>query len=373
MGQQRLNTKIILPTFIVSILTILACFVLAALYMPGFRKSVVSVQETQTAIIDSEKTQVAIITGTAAQVDVQNTLSVSKTQTAIPTVTMTPTSLPTFTPVPISEMCDAKVIENGQAIYTLPGIGYKGYSNIQIDTPIKIIGRWPDTTWYKISTIDRIGWIRANAIQLLDINCAPTIFSVSYLLGMDEVGKVVLNDTFASNENAWFDGAGVQLIPSADVQTKEQQLVVDSKKQEVVTTNNQFIQNVQAFNFSTSVSFSAYSNAGDSFIGLRFHDNQQSYHEIQIFPGELCRADVFSTNQKINSFPINLNACASNSFYIEVFLSSNNTLNLKVNGYDVVSSLNLKDNSGNVATSGALKLVVNKGRAAFYFIAVTLP
>ena len=374
--RQHLNQRIFLPVFLASILLIVICVVLVALYLPHWGKQVSDVQATRTAVIAGEKTQFVEAANTAIVIAEQQTLSVAETLTAVPTPTLTPTLIPSPTlpasptSAPLAKICSAKVAGADRAFYLFPGIGYKGYENIGVGSPVSVLGRYPDRGWYKVSINGKEGWIRSNFVRLDDANCAPTVYSVSFLLGLDQSGMApLLNDTFASNDNVWTDSTGAIIKSTPDTQTGEQQLVLNAQTQMVVGSDNRFVQDISGFYLVTSVTFSS-SVEDNGFLGIRFRDNGTNYYEIRIFPGVSCHVNVFTTGQDITTFLMDPKACISNSYFIEMSFSSKNSLNLNVNGYGVVSSFNFKDTDG-LFTNGAIKLVANKGKAFFDFITIT--
>lgn len=359
----QLNQRILRPVLLASILLIAICLVLVSLYLPGWSEQVRDLQATGTAVINGETTQLAGSTNTAVVIAAQQTQAVASTLTAIPTATATQTS------APIAKICSAKVVGDTRAFYLFPSIGYKGYQNVSVGTPINILGRWPDKGWYKVSINNAEGWMRNNSIRPDDASCDPVVYTVSYLLGLDEPGSTpLLNDSFASNENVWTDGTGSTIRPTTDPATSEQRLVIESEAQSILEPDNRSIRDVTAFRLVTSVELSSF-NASQGFLGIRFRDNETNYYELRIFPGTLCEVHILATNQEINNFLMDRKACISNSYYIDLSLSPDSILGLAVNGYVVISSFNLKDNEG-LFENGKVRLVVNQGKAAFDFITI---
>ncbi len=371
--RQKLNQRILIPTISVSIFLIIICVVLIALYLPGWGKQVSNIQSTRTAVSEGEFTQLANATNNAALVLEQETRSAAETMTAIPTFTLTPTLIPTSTSAPSAIICTGKVSGADRSYYLFPNINYRVSEEVANNYPISVLGRWPDKGWYKVSVNGKEGWIRDSFTKLDDVSCIPTIFTVSYLLGLDQENlHPILNDTFASNENIWKDQNGTSIKPIANTQTGDQQLVLNTKDLLIVTTDNQALQNVPVFDLVTSVTFS--SRGGEnSYFGVRFRENNANYYEIRIFPGDVCRVDVFDSEQEgQNSFFIDRKACVTNSYFVELSLNENSTLNLLVNGYDTISEFNLRDDVESL-NGGAIKLFSENGNASFDFITVLSP
>lgn len=368
--RQKINQRIVIPVILVSILLVVICIILVALYLPGWSKQVREIQFTRTAVVAGEITQFVEATNTAIVAAEQGTLSAAETLTAVPTFTLTPTLIPTPTSAPSAIICSAKVSRNDGAYYLFPSINYKVSEKIENNSPISILGRWPDKGWYKISVNGKEGWIRDNFAKLDDSNCIPTIFTVSYLLGLDQKGLLpLLNDTFASNENVWMDQNEIAIKPIANGQTGDQQLILNTDAQLTVGADNQLVQKIDAFQLVTSVTFSS-PGEDNSYYGIRFRDNDASYYEIRIFPGDLCRVDVFVTGQEgINSFFMDRKACVTNSYFVEMSLSPSSSLDLSVNGYNTISEFNFKDGDG-VFKNGTIRLVVSNGSASFDFITI---
>jgi hypothetical protein len=267
-------------------------------------------------------------------------------------------------------LCDAKVSGVERALYFAPGVGYR-YKVISVGTPVKVLGRFADRGWLKVSANNEDGWMRSDSIKFDNNNCnSATVYSISYLLGLDQPDTtILLNDTFASGENTWYDSSSTNLVPVADV-TGEQQLVINTKSQEVISTDNSNIADNQAFRLITSVSLT--NIIDDGFVGIRFRDDGTNYYEIQLFPGEICNVNVVASGQKINNFTMDRKACVTNSMYIELSFSSSYLLDLRVNGYDVMSSYKFNDLNSQY-TDGTIRFVVNKSKAAFDFVTVVTP
>jgi hypothetical protein len=362
--KQQWNQRIVRPVLLSSIVLIVICLFLVALYVPGWSKQVKNLQGTSTAVVSGTNTQVAGSTNTAAVIAEQQTQAAIATLRAVTTATATATS------APVGQICGAKVVGDISPFYLFPSTGYKEYQNITFGTPVNILGRWPDKGWYKVSIDDAEGWMRSNSIRLDDPNCDPIVYTISYLLGLDQTGTTpLLNDSFATNENIWADSSGTRISPTTNFATTEQQLVINAEEQSVVSTDTRLILDVPAFHFVTSVELSSFVK-NQSFLGIRFRDNDTNYYEIRIFPGTLCEVRILKTNEEINKFRMDPKACISNSYFIDLSLSSDSTLNLRMNGFDVISSFNFGDNE-DLIENGTIKLVVNKGKAAFDFIAVT--
>ncbi len=376
-NRQKASNKIILPTLAGSLVIIVVCIVLLALYLPGWQEKVNIVQSTRTAVAADEKAQAIASTKTAAEEKTQvafsaaQTLTSAPTSTPLPSVTPSPTLASTPTLIPTQMLCNAKVAGVDRAFYFAPSVGYT-YKVVSVGTPVKVLGRWADRSWLKVSVDNEDGWMRSDSIKFENANCnSATVYSVSYLLGLDQPNSIILlNDTFASGENTWFDATNTALVPAADA-TGEQQLVINSKSQSVISADNPNIVDVQSFHLITSVLLST--NAADEgFVGFRFRDDGTNYYEIQLFSGEVCSVNIVASGQKINSFNMDRKACINNSMYVEMSFSSNYLLDLRVNGYDVTSSYKFNDLNSQY-TDGAIKLVVNKAKASFDFISIVTP
>lgn len=374
--RQKTSNKIILPTMIGSFVIIGVCIVLLAFYLPGWREKVNIAQSTRTAIAADENATAIALSKTAIEQKTQLALSNAQTLTAAPTftplpsVTPSPTLASTPTLIPTQMLCDAKVSGVERALYFAPGVGYR-YKVIGVGTPVKVLGRFADRGWLKVSANNEDGWMRSDSIKFDNNNCNnATVYSISYLLGLDRPDTtILLNDTFASGENTWYDSTSTNLVPVADV-TGEQQLVINTKSREVISTDNSNIVDNQAFRLITSVSLT--NIIDDGFVGIRFRDDGTNYYEIQLFPGEICNVNVIASGQKINNFTMDRKACVTNSMYIELSFSSSYLLDLRVNGYDVMSSYKFNDLNSQY-TDGTIRFVVNKSKAAFDFVTIVTP
>ncbi len=338
--------------------------------MPRWTERLKEVKDYQTQTADVELTRLAMVSATVAQEQILTMLAYEQTQTARPTQTMTPTispsptTFPTSTPIPQQNVCIGKT-DNGviREMFKLPGTGYKSPVKVPGGQIVKSLGRFEDTGWVQIEFEGEIGWIKLENFVFTE-ECDLTVYDLSYLLNIAKPGvKVLLEDTFASNANEWFDENEEKLYP--EVRAGESLLKISAQNYEVVHTTNPAINAVDEFTLITNISWKL--NSQNTYIGFRFRENDGNYFEVHLTP--TCDLEVFNKSEKITSRPLVDGSCHDTaSFFIQMHLDKNNRLEFSVNGYDP-ARVNLPDSEGNL-NNGDIRLVASNTTAEIDFIII---
>jgi uncharacterized protein YraI len=95
----------------------------------------------------------------------------------VPPGVITPTSTPVFaTPVP-SQPDGIVIARQRLNVRTNPGEGASLVTSVVRDTPLDIIGRYPDNSWLQVMLPDgRIGWVFADLVQVnISLSQVPVV------------------------------------------------------------------------------------------------------------------------------------------------------------------------------------------------------
>ncbi len=355
-----MNRRIMLLTGLICLAIIVACGLAASLYYTGVTIPAISTKEL--LLSQNNSTQTAIIS--------QATDSVVQTMAAIPTGTPSPTPTTTLTIPPQQVLCDATMPGNSRAIYPVPSQGHTYFNKlVEANSNVKILGRLADGGWYKVEANGQQGWIKSDALKIKD-NCRPTIYDLHYLadwLGTDE--QLILDDTFATNANIWINDLTNDNFLAKTNQQGEAFLDVRTEKGEVlVTTSNPRLNSLSAFSLYTS--FSVNSISDQSYIGIRFRNNNNNYYQIILYPAG-CNISVYATGNLVFSNEINPRICIDRYYDMSLMLSTDYMLMLQLNGFDPIP-INLQDPDGRYS-HGNIGLIANEAEVQFDYLVVVSP
>lgn len=315
---------------------------------------------TQTALAGATQTEAARPTTTA-----------SPTPTLTPTNTATPTPTPTATLPPVVVECPATVAGTERLLYPVPGGGQVSDAILLTRaSPITIIGRLEDDGWLQVRTGEGVvGWMRGDVISSNSSNCQPTIYDLSYLLGMVEGQAVIADDTFISNENGWTNNLGEPLSPVLNA-SGDAQLVLTTSAVDVLRPSNPRLRDLPAFELATS--FSRVNFVSDSYVGVRFRANDLTAYEVRVLRN--CEIGVYATNGLVFSRPVDPgeNTCTDDlEDWLMISFTTDYVLTIHFNDADPFE-VRLEDPAG-LYSGGGLELVVGNAKATFSYVVVTAP
>ncbi len=373
-----MNQRIILIILLVLFTVIFICVGLLAAYIPRFqdRLGEINITRTQIAIdavrtANAQATQHALQTEAAAKATqhMVQTLTAMPTFTPTPTLTPTPTATPTSTVAPPPIACAARVTGTDREMYEVPGGGRQAKTILlKRGTDVEVLARLTDLGWYQVRWGDTTGWLRSDFVRFMAA-CTPNTYYLSHLLGrLREDNRLVLEEPFASNSSNWLDEAGEPIFYELTDYGESQMLV--SAANRLVVARSDTLSNLKAFELVMSLYRSNSTN--DSYVGLRFRSQGESYYEMRILRD--CSVEVYATEELI--FPIKIdpgeNNCGDQSpDYIEVSLNEDYELIFQINDSDP-KLVTLPDPDGRYS-NGSVELIASGVRAAWDFVVVTAP
>lgn len=298
--------------FVISALTLI-CFGLYTFGAPQFSglATQTSVNKTQNAVF--------IIQTNAISTEFANATALSdfQTQTAIPTITST------ITPLPILQSCQAE-IRAGTVLYSGPSKGSLSYR--EQESSIFILAEAKNIGWYKIDTVsNQFSWVQKQDVDIQD-NCIPASVSLSFLLGLDSVQRVILEENF-STAYSWV-GKNEELIspiPSPE-DRKVQRLPISGTPEQIVSLRNQHFGYLDNFTIFTSFSW-----ARSGSFGFRFWNDGLNYYDV--FIDQNCDIQIIDSGDLLVKRTIITDKFCYYGYtnYLEVSLSKDAILNIKVN------------------------------------------
>ena len=374
------NSRVTLTVVVGLIGLILLCSLLGAVYAPNYtgRRGARLSQIASSYVAQTASATAAIANTQIAFRPTQTALAgATQTEAARPTITPTPTSTPTstFTPTPTQAAsvvgCPASAAGTDRLMYTVPGGGrLKNALLLPSGASLTVIGRLKDAGWYQVKTdAGQVGWMRSDVLAFGQPNCQPNTYDLSYLLGMAAGRRVVVDDTFVSNENGWVNGAGAPISPVIS-SYGDAQLVVTTSGVEQLRSTNPNLKKVPVFQLATS--FSRVNFFTDSYVGVRFRDSGLTYYEVRILRD--CRLVVLAVNHPVFTRPLDPGANNCNDDledWLTVTFTADYHLTIQLNDSEPVEVV-LQDPSG-LYTGGGLELVVAQARATFSYLVVTTP
>lgn len=373
------NLRVTLTVVFSAVLLVAACALLGLAYAPRYaeRRDTRQTQsahqlETATAAV----TQAVGATELAFQPTQTAIAGATETWVARPTITPTPTQTPTPTPTPTPTLppaiteCPATVTGEDRRLYPVPG-GGQLQEAVELDrgAEIAVIGRLPDRGWVQVLSAEGLaGWMRGDSVSSAG-GCQANIYSLAYLLGLDQGRQVVIDDTFISNENAWVNSAGEPLSPVLS-EAGDAQLALTTNTLDVLHPASPRVQDLPVFTLVTSFARSNFFS--DSYVGLRFRAGSLTAYELRI--SRNCQVAIFATGEQIFSRPVDpgANTCQDEQpDFLRLSFSDDNRLAVQLNDADPFDVL-LEDPEGFYA-GGGIEFVVNRARATFSFVVVTVP
>jgi hypothetical protein len=348
-----MNQRVIWLTSLIGLGIIIACSIAAFLYYGGVTAPTLSTQEALQSSISATQTAD----------------SISTMRAAIPTHTPSQTPTMTVTVPPQEVTCDATIQGISRAVYPVPGQGhFDSYTAVEDNANVKIIGRLADRGWYKVEVNGTQGWVKSDSLRM-EGSCEPTVYDLHHLanwLGSEE--RLVLEDTFAANQNAWIDATTRDIFSIRSNAQDGAQLEVNTHQETLVTTINPRLASLTAFRLYTS--FTVDDKSDQSYVGVRFRDSEVNYYQVILTP-ETCNVSVYATNNLFYSDQLDPRICQALYYDMILTLSNDYKLGLQVNGYDVIL-IDLQDPDRQYG-QGSIKLVVNQLDVKFDYIVILAP
>ena len=358
-----MNQKLVIYALVCIFLIMAVCAGAFFIYNPYWTRKYAEINQFRTQTAEVEETAIVNASATAQKQKEDAAFYLEQTLTAQPTFTFTPTTPPTSTPIPAQNVCLGRTDGVIRNMTRFPAINYKSPIQIPANSTVKVVGRFEDRGWIKIMYEGNEGWIKRDLVEI-EPNCDETTYSPSYLLGISKEGvKVLLDDSFYSNATNWMRRNGEQIL--TETKNGEGVLFFSSEGKEEISATSPKLVEINEFSLVTHVMRQV--SSSDTYIGFRFRDNGVNYYEIQISPS--CQVNVFDSGNLIASPSIEKDACINTiSFFIEMNLSSDNKLEIRVNGYDPVL-INLPDPMG-IMNGGTIRLVANNTKATYEYLVI---
>lgn len=380
------NPRVVQIIVGVAVVFILVCGVAGTSYYWGkFKPEQIAIAATKTqmqavnestAMFLSEvaKTENAAATQTQAAIPTfTQTPTITPTDEPSPTPTSTPTDIPTPTqtiPPPMSD-CVAKIGSVDRLMYPWPDLGQFSFgTNIPANASLKVTGKLADRSWYQVNFNGKMGWLQSK--NLILSGCQPNQFDLHYLQNwVGSTEKVVIDDTFAQGRYEWVTSLGQNLLTEIG-SDGEGQLTVTAGTGPV-TASTIRLQGGGLPAFTLRSAFTRSNPKPDYYVGVRFRDNGASFYQIQLELGpDTCQMSIYATSELLHSIAMPPIVCYNAAYDFELSITNDNKLQLKVNGYEIISAFSLPDPNG-IYSNGNVGLVVNDGDAVFDFIVVTAP
>ena len=370
-----MNIRLVVIVIIAAIVIVMSCVGLY-LYYDAYivapqvsNRQVTRVHETALAVAETE----AAVAKTEAYAQ---TLTAQPTITPTPSQTPSPTSTPTDTPAPPKNICLAKIADTKRLMLAVPGGGVReGSKNLSKGSEVEIIGRVQDLGWYQVQYQGDVGWLRSDFVAFDGSDCKPTIYDLSYLLGvLGDHYRPLLDDTFMGNENNWVDDDG-QPVFSEETDYRESQLAVRAANEtRIISSNTQKLASLTDFGLITSLSRE--NSTTKSYVGIQFRKNDEAFYALRMFGvNDGCLIKIIEMpNEKTIFERVMLtgeNICGDDfSDYLVMYLNGYD-LEFRVNDSEFLN-VTLSDPDGNF-TSGTIALEVSNANAAFDFLVLTIP
>lgn len=330
--------------------------------------------QTRTAEIIARETAQASATAEAIVATAQAATAMAATLTAMPTPTLTPTSTPTSTPPPQANVCQAAVSGTDRLVFSVPGGGRRVDAQLlPVGTAIALTGRLKDMGWYQASYQEESVWIRSDFVVFADNGCQLVIYDLSYLLGELEQGEqLILDETFATNENRWVNSSGALLIPSrtsyGDARIRIEANTIDP--QVIGVNNNSKLEDLSAVKVVTSFERSNFTSEG--YVGLRLRGNDGNYYAVRVRSN--CRVDVYETEVLVSRTELSPgeNGCGDDAEdFLAITLDTNYQLEIRLNDADSLR-VTLADPEGKYIR-GEVQFEVSNVIAEISYVVITVP
>jgi hypothetical protein len=365
------------------LLVTIVCLIIVASTYPKFRQQL-SQQQEERATLSANQTAIAAVeqagkTATAVKQEQESVLATQQYQSAMTaTQAALPTVTPTLTPAPLAVACEATVSQVSRPAYPVPSEGDPtGRTQIAKDQSVEVMGRISDSGWYKIQYQNKTYWMRGEYLRFN--NCTPTLYDLSYLLGLASPDQaILLEDTFVANYGNWKDQNGNLVSIKPDPRNNiDQQLIIATYPRAWVRPDNSNLREIGNFHLYTSFQISSADPSQQLLprVGIRFSWKDPNYYLISIYP-QTCKISVeeIGAAGATTRFERNLiGACNQGPdyfFYLDLEFSES-VLTLKVNGFEP-ATVNLDDPSGSYAT-GTLAFEAQQANVRFDFITITAP
>jgi hypothetical protein len=233
---------------------------------------------------------------------------------------------------------------------------------------VSVIGRLADRGWVQVLSPDgAAGWMRGESVST--VGCQANIYSLAYLLSLDQGAQVLIDDTFISNENAWVNQAGEPLSPVLN-EAGDAQLALTTNTLDVLQQASPRVQDLPVFSLVTSFARSNF--FGDSYVGVRFRAGSLTAYELRVLRD--CRIAIFATGEQVFSRPTDPgeNTCTDErEDWLQLSFNDQNRLAVQLNDADPFDVV-LED-PGGLYTGGGIELIVNRARVTFSYVVVTAP
>jgi hypothetical protein len=217
--------------------------------------------------------------------------------------------------------------------------------------------------------------LRSDSFEFIK-GCEVPIYELSTLLGMQqEAVSLVVDETFATNQNNWTRSDGEQITLETST-FGESRMVIDARDELVfVSSDNPQFSNLQVFDLQTT--FTRQNLEASSFVGLRFRGDGENYYELRILRD--CSLEIYTVSNLgehevvfRHSVDSPGNSCSDGvQDYLILSLNASNELLITLNDAEPVRAA-LADPDG-IFIGGEIELVANKVNVAFDFLAITVP
>jgi hypothetical protein len=298
-------------------------------------------------------------------------------QTAISFQT-TETARPSPTPNQITT-CEA-VITGAHLISPVPGWLEKaeGAAEGPSDNKVTVDGRLSDPQWVHIKTSKQNGFIRVSNLNFDDPSCKPSVADLSYLAQwLKPDWRVLVDDTFAPNQNQyiWFRQDNNIQIETKGLNSGlyESYLPVSANNQELVFSTDELLSSqVSDFNLFTYFVVTGNKPNGNSNIGFRFYENNDSFYQLRFFLSkDVCAYSIYEDAEKVSGSSLPPSICPASWYALMLSFDDGHNLSFSINGIKY-GSIKIKDPQ-DLFVNGGISLSLQNLAGNFNYIVVTAP